>query len=825
MGRIVAWGRSHVLVVDALLAAAMAGFCLLLTGDTDPGTVPELLFPATMHAMQVWSIAILVPAAMRRWRPEMAAWLFVALCAAHLVFGPAVAYTDLVSLLMLYSVLLHGDPRHAPRFIIAAFVMGAVASLAWSLAFNLGPLLNGAGGPAAWPPTASSTPTCRSSTSGVFGAQSASCAGRIAIDAGLLLLLVAACLASVIIMAFWQRARLATLRAIRERNESIAAREVEETRIARLAERARIARDMHDVVAHTLSTIIVQSDGGRYAGAHDLAVAKRTMTTIRREAAHAQRDMHRLFDVFGGRAGTGYADIPDLFDGHPPVVRHVRGDARPDRLSPDADTAVFRLVQESLSNVRRHAGDGAHVTMDETWGSDSLEVVIHDDGVGASSAVDGHAPGYGLVGMRERIVATGGGIEAGPSPAGGFTVAATVPLLPDRRSSPDRSGRPTHVGSVGSVDSARPDDAVPEILSKLHAGLSSLRSRLSGIDVGSDGDASAGVARGSRIGRVAWWTERHYLLMDMLAAVLLTLMFRSATFNDSGLASATFASLPARRAVAVAVTAALLAPYAFRRRFPESAALAMAVMSAVELLFAPSMLAVNVFALASVYSAVLYGHDRAWRWVLCCAAFDSWLFGARFVAGRAGYDSLVHALLRGDGGKPAWEVALGGLLAGGVMLLLCLACMAMAAWRRSSGSDVLVLRQREEALRAEEDRRKVLAASMERERIGAAMRSEVAATLDTVIDRADEGLAMLDGKPAPSPERIAASFAGIGAQGREALAHMRGLLAVLRETGFSDATHEHAEADMLLTPMAPLDDQLGRRSGERENGRLRDGCD
>ncbi|PLS26230.1 DUF7134 domain-containing protein [Bifidobacterium parmae] len=825
MGRIAAWGRSHMLVVDVLLACAVEVFSLWLTASTDPSTVPGLVFPATLRSMYLWSTVVLVPVALRRRQPEAAAWLFVALCAAQLMFGPTVTYTDLVSLLMLYSALLYGDPRHAPRFVIAAFAMGAVASLAWSLAFNLGPLLDGAGDPAAWPPTAPSTPACRSATSGVFGAQSASCAGRIAIDAGLMSLFVAACLVSAIVMAFWQRARLATLNAIRERNASIAAREAEETRIARLAERARIARDMHDVVAHTLSTIIIQSDGGRYAGAHDLAVAKRTMTTIRREAAHAQHDMHRLFDVFGGSAGTGYAGIPDLFDGRPPVARHVCGDARPDRLSPDADTAVFRLVQESLSNVRRHAGDGARVTMNETWRPDALKVVIRDDGVGAASTVDGHTPGYGLVGMRERIVAAGGAVEAGPAPAGGFMVVATVPLRPDRRSSPDRPARPARsdrVGSVGSVDSARPDDVNPAALSKLHAGLASLRSRLSGIDVGAGGNAPADASGGTRIARLAWWTERHYLFMDTLAAALLTLVFRTATFNDSGLASAAFAPLPARRAVAVAATAALLAPYALRRRFPESAALAMAVMSAVELLFAPSTLAVNVFALASVYSAVLYGRDGAWRWVLGCVAFDSWLFGARVMAGRAGCDSLIRALLHGDGGGPAWDVALGGLPVGGVVMLLCVACMAMAEWRRSSGTDVLVLRQREEALRAEEDRRKVLAANVERDRIGAAMRSEVAATLGTVIDCADEGLAMLDGTPAPSPERIAALFSGIGAQGREALAHMRGLLAVLRETGFSDATHEHAGAEAPLAPAASLDDQLGRHSGGQADGRIRD---
>lgn len=103
-------------------------------------------------------------------------------------------------------------------------------------------------------------------------------------DVGMEAALIESSVLSVIIMALWQRARNATLAAMRERNASIVAKEAEETRIAALAERARIARDMHDVVAHTLSTIIVQSDGGRYAGAHDLAIAKHTMGTIRHEA-------------------------------------------------------------------------------------------------------------------------------------------------------------------------------------------------------------------------------------------------------------------------------------------------------------------------------------------------------------------------------------------------------------------------------------------------------------------------------------------------------------------------------------------------------------
>ena len=122
------------------------------------------------------------------------------------------------------------------------------------------------------------------------------------------------CIISTVIVAFWQRARLATVCMMRERNEAIAARDQNERDIAALAERARIARDMHDVVAHTLSIIIVQSDGGRYAGTHDPAVARNTMETIRHESERALHDMQRLLGVFGGSPHADYNDIGNLVE-------------------------------------------------------------------------------------------------------------------------------------------------------------------------------------------------------------------------------------------------------------------------------------------------------------------------------------------------------------------------------------------------------------------------------------------------------------------------------------------------------------------------------
>lgn len=100
----------------------------------------------------------------------------------------------------------------------------------------------------------------------------------------------------------------------------------DERDIAALAERARIARDMHDVVAHTLSIIIVQSDGGRYAGTHDPAVARNTMETIRHESERALHDMQRLLGVFGGSPHADYNDIGNLVEQGAKRLPDIRSD-------------------------------------------------------------------------------------------------------------------------------------------------------------------------------------------------------------------------------------------------------------------------------------------------------------------------------------------------------------------------------------------------------------------------------------------------------------------------------------------------------------------
>ena len=192
---------------------------------------------------------------LRRYQPEIAAWLFVALTAAHLVFGPSMAYGDFYTLIILYSVLVYGNPKHSLRFIITAFAMGLAAAAVWAVSMNVGPLFKSGSSNAwtawiSWLPTAATMPICPASPGLISEPSVSNCGIKMLRDTGVLALCMEISVLSIIIMALWQRARKATLTAMRERNASIVAREAEETHIAALAERARIARDMHLSLIH-----------------------------------------------------------------------------------------------------------------------------------------------------------------------------------------------------------------------------------------------------------------------------------------------------------------------------------------------------------------------------------------------------------------------------------------------------------------------------------------------------------------------------------------------------------------------------------------------
>ena len=890
------WMVDNPLFVDTLGMLFMALF-VISSADTMTSW-SGILFKQSSLSAAIWTLIVMVPLVFRRRWPQAAALAFVVLVLAQLVFGPALIVGDCFALVMVYSVIVYGNPRHTRAFIILTAAMTIIASVAIGFAVDAGPLL-------ASPPSPAEH-ICRSTT-GTF-AMTRDCARTVIIEIIGVGVAIALCVPSAIVLAFWQRARLYTLQLMREREQALLASEREEQHIAALAERARIARDMHDVVAHTLSTIIIQSDGGRYAGAHDSVVARSTMETIRNESQRALGDMNRLLTVFGWSASAGYGDIDSLVEQSRAAAgdawtlnRRVVGVPVPQSLSDEASMAAYRLVQEALTNVRKHAGMavGLHVDIVEHWEDHGVTIQILDDGRGSQANEDGHQPGYGLIGMRERIEAVGGSVASGPRhDTHGFEVSAFLPYQstpvvasqvashqyeptassnteptasyrhPEQDSSyhypeqtvPSFSRYPEPTAPSRSAEPAAPSPQ-PEPVTSSHHPEPAISSRHPERSAAESKDpfpipiplplSAAARAlrtepieqpdtiRGTRLNwieRLSQWTERHYLAMDVIGTLVLlvflftinitssTLLSTSGTINDS-LMYVWFCEW--------LVGIGTILPLMFRRRFPDATALVVAGVSAFQLVFLPSVLFTNVFALVALYSAVLYERKHTWKRYAIISLIISVLFGAKVWSAMIPLldgsttindSSLAYAIYQVAAGQRVlfnhgtpyqnWIPVIYTVM----LLLCCSATIAGALWSRSRGSNALVLQAREEALRAERAKQRVLAANMERDRISANIQTEVTATLTSVGARAEAGLTMLDEAnergEEPSSEAIVAAFEAIGRQGREALAHMRQLLRVLRETGFSDEAHaaDAEHPNLQLAPAASLDEQFASAS-------------
>lgn len=207
------------------------------------------------------------------------------------------------------------------------------------------------------------------------------------------------------------------------------------SQLAATQERARIAREMHDVVAHTLSVVIAQADGGRFAGASDHHTATRSLETIGDVSRAALAEMRGLLGLLrDNEDGAALGPQPTLGD-IPGLISEARGQGFevslvttgiPRTLPLGAGLAAYRIVQEGLTNVRRHAGPEVTAFVQLTWKPDSLTVTIQDDGRGAAAAkIPG---GQGLVGMAERATVLGGDFESGPRAGGGYVVRARLPI-------------------------------------------------------------------------------------------------------------------------------------------------------------------------------------------------------------------------------------------------------------------------------------------------------------------------------------------------------------------------------------------------------------
>jgi signal transduction histidine kinase len=203
-------------------------------------------------------------------------------------------------------------------------------------------------------------------------------------------------------------------------------------RVAVADERERIAREIHDIVAHSVSVMVVQSDGAEAAlDQQNLEEVRKAIAAIGRTGRDALTELRLLLGVLRGGGGLeapqpGTGQLEDLISSVPLPVR-LRVDGPPRELSQGLALAAFRIVQEALTNTVRHAGPGASADVRLNYQPGALEVEVTDDGAATTALVPPPAAGHGLIGMRERAAMFGGTLTAGPQPAGGYCVRAQLP--------------------------------------------------------------------------------------------------------------------------------------------------------------------------------------------------------------------------------------------------------------------------------------------------------------------------------------------------------------------------------------------------------------
>ena len=430
MGR---WFEAHRFGVDLTTTALLAA--LMLTSATDLYSTEPYLNRGGSIA---WTVAMLAPLPWRRTRAVPSAIGVFAVALAHMLAGyPMIMPGDLLILVSLFSVTVYG-PTWAHVTAICSTAVGTVVVLPIAVGVRSG------GGASA---VLEMVPV------GIF-----------CLVTGL----------AVWAFALVRRSRRVTMDALRDRAHRLEIERDQQAQIAAAAERARIAREMHDIVAHSLSIVVAQADGGRYAAASDPEAAVRALGTISETGRTALTDMRRLLGVLrsqddedaarveaapgsaptpaltagsgdggGSRPASGAVDEPRQARPAPqPGVEEIEdlvaqardGGQRvslvrvgePRTLPAGMGLTLYRVCQESLTNVRKHAGPDPAVTVAVRWTPSTVELEVLDDGRGA--AATGNDPGFGLRGMRERANLYGGTLETGPRRGGGFRVHLELPL-------------------------------------------------------------------------------------------------------------------------------------------------------------------------------------------------------------------------------------------------------------------------------------------------------------------------------------------------------------------------------------------------------------
>ena len=236
-------------------------------------------------------------------------------------------------------------------------------------------------------------------------------------------------------VALLRRNQLQQVTRLVEEAEEARLRAEQEMELAILEERSRIAREMHDVVAHTLSVVIAQADGGRYAAAKNPEAAVTALETIADMSRGALKDIRSIIGVLRSSTSEPAPLLPQpVAEDLDALIEKVRSSGThitlarigtPHPLPTGVGTAIYRICQESITNTLKHAGPEARICVILQWMDNKLVIQIDDDGAGPSPH-DGK--GHGIIGMKERASTFGGSVDTGPIEGGGFRVIAAIPL-------------------------------------------------------------------------------------------------------------------------------------------------------------------------------------------------------------------------------------------------------------------------------------------------------------------------------------------------------------------------------------------------------------
>jgi signal transduction histidine kinase len=390
--------RRHPTWVDGFWAVVLLGISVAsgTAGQEDSGTdAKAVTIPITLFLCLV--------IALRRRMPEAMLLLAVTMGAAQLVLDMPMVPADFALLVITYTVASNGT-RWASRLALTAGLCAApLAQLRWP-------------------------------------DQQTSAGGQAAI-----VVFQTVPFALAWVLGDSLRTRRAYFAQLEERAARLEKEREAQAKVAVAAERARIARELHDVVAHNVSVMVVQADGAAYVLDSAPDQAKKALEIISGTGRQALAEMRRLLGVLrtGEHQESGeYVPQPDVEQlddlieqcrtSGLPVDFKIEGTPRP--LPSGVELTAYRIVQEALTNTRKHGGPNAGASVRLVYFDDGLGLLVEDDGKGAphelyeEGGVDGQ--GHGLIGMRERIGMVGGTLDAGPRPGGGFRISALLPLKP-----------------------------------------------------------------------------------------------------------------------------------------------------------------------------------------------------------------------------------------------------------------------------------------------------------------------------------------------------------------------------------------------------------